>query len=284
MLEKVSILMFYQGVNRRKCHVEEARRIRLQCRDFLERKRRNQFASKLEHYRSDLAAQIRRDNHKKQYYLGLNTFIAMSAGLPRALLTTLRSVFDWSTYNGEDPLRSGIISIEAQYRGVREASHWYFNNMRKAGDDGFVVQTATERLGELFRTSRFADRPAECSLNSFSVARNELSEEARRILDSCENRSFLIRISGGQYYKNSKKLHFKYQLHPMLCPRWQLPVGRRGALPLAGDWANAIFESEQQSQFDEILSSFNRRLTYPPVKEQREGPSTSTTPEQQPLF
>lgn len=284
MLEKVNLLMLYQALVRRRGHLKEARHIQMQCRNFLKNKEGNQFGSALEHYGSDLAAQLRRENGKKHYYLGLNTFIAMSAGLPRALLTTLRSVFDWSTYNGEDPLRSGFISIDAQYRGVRDASEWFFNSMRKAGDDGFLVQTTVERLAELFRINRFADRPAECSLNSFSVAQHELSKESRRILTYSENRSFLIRISGGQFHKNSKQVHLKYQIHPMLCPRWQLPIGRRGALSLSGERANAIFENERYKDFEEILKAFRRRRTFPQVGEQAEDSSTSAAPQQQRLF
>ncbi len=74
----------------------------------------------------------------------------MSAGLPRSLLTILRSVFEWSLFNGEDPLRTGRISAEAQYRGVRDASDWFYENMRKAGEDGIAIQTAIDRLARLF--------------------------------------------------------------------------------------------------------------------------------------
>ena len=186
----------------------------------------------------------------------------MSGGLPRVLLTTLRSIFDWSTYNGEDPLQSRRISIDAQYRGVTEASEWFFDNMRKAGNDGFLIQSATDRLAQIFRTNRFSDRPTECSLNSFSVAEHELSEEARRILKLAENRSFLIRIASGQKHKNSKQVHMKFQLHPMLCPLWQLPLGRRGALPLSPDLANSIFDFNSKEIFQNNLKTFSNRLTF----------------------
>ena len=284
MLEKVNLLMLYQGLFRHRRHVDAARHIQLQCLDFLENKERNHFRSVLDHYKSDLTAQLRRVYRRKHYYLGLNTFIDMSAGLPRALLTTLRSVFDWSIYNGEDPLRSGNISLEAQYRGVRDASEWFFNSMRKAGEDGILIQTAIERLAELFRINRFADRPAECSLNSFSVAEHELSKEARHILTLSENRSFVNRISGGQFHKNSKKVHQKYQIHPMLYPRWQLPIGRRGALSLSRDLAHSIFEIERYEEFEQNRKRFRTRLTFSPVPEQTEDHSTLVTPQQQRLF
>ena len=263
ILEKVNLLMLYRELVSSRDPVSAARLIRTQCNGFMETgDRKKGFGSILDHYSSDLAAQLRRENGAKHFYLGLDNFIAMSAGLPRALLTTLRSIFDWSTYNEEDPLRSGYISIDAQYRGVIEASDWFFNNMRKAAHDGLLIQSATDRLAQIFRTNRFADRPTECSLNSFSVAEHELSEEAGRILGLAESRSFLNRVVGGQKHRNSKQVHIKFQLHPMLCPRWQLPLGRRGALPLSPSFANSIFEFDREGEFQAHLTKFRARMTF----------------------
>ena len=263
ILEKVNLLLLYRALVRHRDHLAEANRIRSQCRDFVEgRNNKAGYASVVSHFRSDLVAQLRRENHEKQYYLGLRDFVAMSGGLPRALLTILRSIFDWSTYNGEEPLRTGRISVDAQYRGVADASEWFFDNMRTAGRDGTLIQSATDRLAQLFRTSRFADRPAECSLNSFSVAEHELSDETRRVLKLAESRSFVNRIRQGQKYKNSKQVQMKFQIHPMLCPRWQLPIGRRGALPLSVTLAESIFDFAKEKEFGFELSGFRRRLTF----------------------
>ena len=263
ILEKVNILSLYRVLSRRPDHLTEAKRIRSQCRDFLEgRADKSGYGSVVSHFRSDLVAQLRRENHEKQYYLGLSQFVAMSGGLPRALLTILRTIFDWSAYNGEDPLRTGRISIDAQYRGVGDASEWFFNNMRTAGRDGILIQSATDRLAQLFRTSRFADRPAECSLNSFSVAEHGMSDEAQRVLKLAESRSFLNRIHQGQKYKNSTQVQMKFQIHPMLCPRWQLPIGRRGALPLSVRLADSIFDFKKEEEFGVELAGFRRRLTF----------------------
>lgn len=263
ILEKVNLLMLYRALARKGDLIPLASDIAQRCASFLNGNApKGGYAGIVGHYRGDLAAQLRRENGAKQLYLGLDNFIAMSAGLPRALLTTLRSIFDWSTYNEEDPLRTGHISIDAQYRGVNEASEWFFNNMRKAGTDGLLIQSATDRLARLFRESRFSDRPAECSLNTFSVAEHELSSEARRVLYLAESRSFVNRIAGGQKYKNSKQIHLKFQIHPMLCPRWQLPLGRRGALALSAETANAIFEPGREADFLSYLNEFRARLTF----------------------
>ena len=263
ILEKVNILLLYRKLTYIHNPVCIAQEIKTQCESFIKTENiKCAYGSVLDHFISDLAAQLRRENRARHLYLGLDNFIIMSGGLPRVLLTTLRSIFDWSTYNGEDPLQSRRISIDAQYRGVTEASEWFFDNMRKAGNDGFLIQSATDRLAQIFRTNRFSDRPTECSLNSFSVAEHELSEEARRILKLAENRSFLIRIASGQKHKNSKQVHMKFQLHPMLCPLWQLPLGRRGALPLSPDLANSIFDFNSKEIFQNNLKTFSNRLTF----------------------
>ena len=186
----------------------------------------------------------------------------MSGGLPRALLTTLRNVFDWAIYNGEDPMTRGGISIEAQRRGVNKASDWFFNNIRTAGADGVLIQSATDRLAQIFRTNRFADRPVECSLNSFSVAEHKLDDETRRILRLCENRSLLNRVVGGQKHRNTERVEMKFQLHPMLCPRWQLQLARRGALPLTPEETQTIFDFGREDDFQEFLRSFRLARTF----------------------
>ena len=161
------------------------------------------------------------------------------------------------------------ISIDSQYRGVLEATDWFFSSMRKSGREGATIQVATDRLAQIFRESRFSDLPIECSLNSFSVSLHQLSEEAKHVLDLCEQRSFVNEVSGGQKHRNTKEVQFKYQLHPMLCPRWQLPIGRRGAMVLTTEFANAVFEPGGQVEFEAQLKRFrsSRRFSLKP----REG-------------
>ena len=266
LLEKVNILLLYGALRIRRDAVQEAKQIALECDEFLfghgRVRMRNRVKRVLGHYQSDLIAQLRRENRAKHLYLGLDNFIAMSGGLPRALLTTLRNVFDWSSYNGEDPLARGGISIEAQRRGVNKSSDWFFNNIRTAGADGVLIQSATDRLAQIFKTNRFADRPVECSLNSFSIAEHNLNDDTRRILRLCENRSLLNRVIGGQKHRNTERIEMKFQLHPMLCPRWQLPLGRRGALALSPQAADIIFDVDRDEEFEEFLRDFRVSRTF----------------------
>ena len=273
MVEKAAILAFYRRLRYGDEPSALAEDVRQQAVQFVSGDSKgaqaNRVRSIIEHYRTDLAAQLCRENRSRHYYLGLKTFITMSGGLPRVLLTIMRSVFEWANYNGEDPMQQDGISIDSQYRGVLEATDWFFSSMRKSGREGATIQVATDRLAQIFRESRFSDLPIECSLNSFSVSLDQLSEEARHVLDLCEQRSFINEVSGGQKHRNTKEVQLKYQLHPMLCPRWQLPIGRRGAMVLSAEFANSVFEPEGQDEFATQLKRFrsSRRFSLKP----REG-------------
>ena len=264
LLEKLNLLLLFQDMFKGENPITASAEIKKMCSHFIEEQNsKGRYGGTLDHYKSDLIAQLRRENDGKQYYLGLDTFIVMSAGLPRALLTILRSVFEWSFFNGEDPLQTYRVSLSAQQRGVKDASDWFYENMRKAGDDGIAILTAIDRLAQLFRVNRFADKPVECSLIAFSVAEEDASTEALRILRLCESRSFLNRITGGQRDRNSERVTMKFQLSNMLSPRWDLPLGRRGTTALDADQFNAIFDVSKRSQFDEVLSDWRERMTAP---------------------
>lgn len=217
----------------------------------------------LDHFSNDLGAQLARDCKQKATYAGIDNFIEMSEGLPRTLITILKNTYDWSVFNGENPFQRGRISLASQRKGVSEASDWFFQSMRKAGRDGIIVQKAVERLAEICRVNRFSDKPVECSLITFSIPESALSDEARHTIQIATSRSFLIAIAGGQKAKNSKEVESKYQLNKMLCPRWDLPIGRRGTLPLSVELANAIFEFGQNDKFREFLAAFQARVTAP---------------------
>lgn len=264
ILEKLNILLLYERLYRNKPLATAAEEIRTQCSTFLEKpKAAITYGRKLEHYKGDLLAQLRRENDVKQAYLGLDSFITMSAGLPRALLTILRSIFDWSLFNGEDPLRTHRVSISAQQQGAKAASDWFYENMRKAGEDGRAIQIAVDRLARLFRTNRFADKPIESSLIAFAVAEQEAQSEATRILGLAESRSFIIRIRGGQRDKNSIQITSKFQLSNMLAPRWDLPLARRGTIQLSPTEFEAVFDPTKKAEFEDLLTQHERKMAAP---------------------
>ncbi|MET3518855.1 ORC-CDC6 family AAA ATPase [Mesorhizobium abyssinicae] len=264
ILEKLNILFFMQEWAKGRDLKAAVARISSEMNAFLNGdKAGDRYKQALGHYSGDLSAQLLRDARRPQYYGGIDNFIRMSAGIPRALLTILRSVFEWSSFADEHPFEGGLISLRSQQKGVLDASDWYFSNMRKAGPDGVVIQAAVERLANIFRINRFADKPVEISLCSFSVSEREVSEEARRVLGLAEARAFVHRIPGGQKERNSEDVTAKFQLSPMLAPRWDLPLSRRGVVTFSADQFNAIFDASRDDEYQLLLSEWRSKVNAP---------------------
>ncbi|MCC7210309.1 MAG: hypothetical protein E3K40_15035 [Candidatus Brocadia sp.] len=264
LLEKVNIFLLYRAWDKGKDLFVESEKINLACSRYVqEPNSATQHGDILEHFRDDLMAQLLRESDMKQRYLGFETFVNMSNGLPRNLLIILKHIFNWALFNGEKPIETGVISIKSQQAGVREASEWFFKDARVAGHDGGLIRDSVSRLAELFREIRYSDKPTECSLCTFSADMTRASEEAQRIVDMAEKWSLLISISSGQKDRNSKRVDAKYQLNPMLAPRWDLPVSRRGTLALNPEEVNAIFDKTYRDKFETVLSTRVSRMMAP---------------------
>jgi hypothetical protein len=274
LLEKLNVLIFYQDWHAGRELLASAQWIRdasnaLVLRD--ESTRRYQLA--WNHFQDDLFAQLLRETGQKQRYLGVGSFISMSSGLPRNLLVILKHVHKWATFNGERPFGGNAISRESQQLGVLEASSWFFEDARVVGELGGDVQAAVGRLAEFFRALRFADKPVESSLGTFSTDMSAVSERAARTITTAEQWSLIIKVPGGQRDRNSRRIDQKYQLNPMLCPRWDLPLSRRGAVPLPAREVNAIFDNDASAAFGEVLAERLSRMNAPFAGSGRPGGS-----------
>jgi hypothetical protein len=166
-------------------------------------------------------AQLFRDTDQKQRYVGLQTLIDVSSGLPRNLLILLKRTYAWAVFNGEKPFRGTPISIRSQQTGVLEASEWFFRDAQMIGRDGQHAMDAINRLGTLFRGIRFSDKPSECSCSTFSSDIAKCTNLTRYYLDLCVKWSLLLHV-GKQRDRNSERIDEKYQLNRMLAPRWDV--------------------------------------------------------------
>jgi len=266
LLEKVNIFLFYKEWSDRNNLREAAETIARDCQQFLHSKvaRKTRYSRALEHFKVDLVAQLLRECDKPQRYLGIDTFIDMSVGLPRNLLILLKSIFAWAVYKGETPFTDPHtpISAKAQQAGVAEAADWFFGDARMLGASGRLVEDSIKRLGTMFRTVRFADKPSECSCTSFSCDLSRVTDEARRIVDVAQKWSLLIAVSDRRD-RGSERIDDQFQLNPMLAPRWDLAVYRRGVLSLTPDECNAVFDEAKQSDFDRALKARESRMNAP---------------------
>lgn len=263
LLEKLNTFLIFNAWAKGLNLVQAATSVRSDCEAFISSKSAGRYRQKLEHYKSDLIAQMFRAASFRYNYGGLDEFTRMSEGQPRALITLLKQTFDWASFQGERPFESGSISLDAESKGALAAADWFYNNMRKAGGDGQAILIAVDRLAELFRINRFADNPIECSLIGFSVSARVGSETSQRNLRLALDHSFLVEILGGQSERNSEQVTGKFQLNRMLVPKWGLATGRRGIKPLSEVEMNAIFDPEMVEAFESVKADWASRMNAP---------------------
>lgn len=267
LLEKINTFILYRawfnGANLiDAAHEMNDNKITPDTNDVVRPNRQQQ--SVLQHFSTDLQAQLSRDANLPIYYAGIGEFIAMSDGLPRNLLVILKNIWRWARFFGEDPFRIGHeIPLECQRRGVLETADWFFEDSKPIGVRGEFVQNAVARLGEFFRHLRFSRKPSESSLASFSTDLSKCSIQAREIVHLAERSALLIEVDRGQRERNSGMAEPKFHLNRLLSPRWDLPVARRGAVRLSSDEVNAIFDPDMANQFESILNVRLARMNPP---------------------
>jgi hypothetical protein len=262
LLEKANIFHLYRDWADGKNIADSAKEIADECRRFREGERGRNYGSVMSHFKADLLAQLRRDYRQSQRYEGLSTFIDMTLGSPKNLLMLLKNIFDWAVFNGERPFEAKPISRSAQAAGLNKTVDWFYENTRIPGEEGILVQSAIDRFGNFLRSFRFSDKPSECSCIAFSVYLAETHEDTKRILDLAVQWSLLLAV-GSQKDRNSSRVDAKYQLNPMLSPRWDLPIYRRGVLALQPEEVDALFNPSPPIDGVQRLDERVKRLNAP---------------------
>ena len=213
-----------------------------------------QYTASLDHFSSDLLAQMYREARQRPPYAGLNTLVELSQGIPRNLLGILAHIYRRALFAGEHPFAGGKISITSQTEGVIEGAKSFWDDAQPDADAS-DVRDSVEGLALLFRSIRFSDAPSECDLCTFSVVFDKLTERSRRVLRTAENWSHLIRIETGAKNKNRRSIDAKFQFAPMLAPLWGLSHHRRGAIELRAELANAIFDPAERERLVQLVQS-----------------------------
>ena len=83
------------------------------------------------------------------------------------------------------------------------------------------------------------------------------------MIDLAQQWSLLLQITSGQRDKNTRRRKAKYQINSMLCPIWDLPIARRGAISLTPEEVDAVFDPSHTSQFDAVLRRRVSRMMAP---------------------
>jgi hypothetical protein len=252
VIERLNIHMLYQEWGSSKKLIDVAGKIAQQAQAFIRGEKEIKYGVSLKHWKSDMLAHVYRDMQRPLSYVGLETLIRLSYGLPRHLLILLKHVYSWSVFRAENPFRGGIISLDSQRLGITDASEWFFQDARMAGPDGSRIQSAVSRIAELMRAIRYSDKPSEVSLCAFSVPTDEVRGETLEVLSMCEKWSLINSIEGGRPEKNSYRVVEKYQLNPLLAPRWGLAIARRGDIALTAADADTIVSGSREA-FGELV-------------------------------
>lgn len=247
IVEKAAVFMLYRKWPKEASELLNlAKSIAEHAKSYRDGDRNGEMAKVLSYFRSDLIAQFYRDCKQRVPFSGLKALTELSQGIPRNFLTTLKYIYRRSYFNNEAPFDGGTISIDAQSRGVRDSAAWFWEDAQPDGD-GEDVRESIEALALLFRSIRFSDRPAECDLCTFSVDVESLTSRSQKILRLGENWSYLIRAREGAKNKNDRGVSQKFQLGPMLAPKWDLSEHKRGNIELRADLANAIFDRDHRN-------------------------------------
>lgn len=277
LIEKLNILHLYKSWGNSQQVLETAALIQNDAKLLIQRARPSKdYSQTFEHFDSDLLAQLFRDYSRKIPYAGLDTLIHLSQGVPRNLLGILKQIYRRSLFAGEKPFAGGTVSLQSQTEGVMDSAVWFWDDAQP-DSYGTEVRDAVERLAILLRSIRYSDKPSECDLCAFSVDESKITEQARRTIERAENWSYLLKIRDGAKNKNTQSVDSKFQLSPMLAPKWGLSVHRRGTLEIRPDLANSIFDNMHSSNFEALLKTRISAMSAPSF-------SAKASSDQQALF
>jgi hypothetical protein len=242
ILEKANLLAFYKRLSPKVDPEALASEIAAEARALMDRHapKSGRYYESYSHFSSDLLAQLCRDYQQKPIYAGFGTLVRLSQGVPRNLLILLQNVYRESVFAGEKPFGDAQISLGAQIDGIEKASGWFWDDAQP-DQFGPQVRAVVELLGTLFRTVRYADNPSECDLCSFRVDVERLSDSERKLLEMAQNWSFIFRTDSPAGAKNDNRIVPRFQLNPMLAPRWGVSESRRGSIELSDALASAVF-------------------------------------------
>ncbi|WP_314138538.1 hypothetical protein [uncultured Plantibacter sp.] len=217
------------------------------------------------HRKSDAIAQIYSEAGRQTPYAGFAELVSLSGFLPRNLLMILKYVSHWAEFHGENVFRGSIqISERALSEGVLDASNWYLSDAKPLGTQGEECEIAIRRLGRYLHSIRYANKPNEIDVATFSTSLSQVSPDAHAVLERCVSHGLLIEIRGGRSARNHGARHRKFQLHPMLTPLWGLRPGRRGDATLDRGTVEAIFNPKVQDlAFQRVRETLDTSLNAP---------------------
>lgn len=198
-----------------------------------------------------------RSHNNMEQYLGLDNLLRATTGFPRHILTVLRNIYKTEVFEGRMPFLNDQVSLKSQKISLLEASNWFLNECACEGALGNKSSYFLRNVCELLRLEMYADKPVECSAQSFTVDISKLNDKSKEILRWAELTRVLIKGQDRQD-KNSQAMISKYHINSLLCPKWGLPLSRRGAISFTSSDFEYLLQPSLQDQFDEYKKRFEQ--------------------------
>lgn len=266
LLKKLNLIRFCKEFKNDENYLDIANNVRSQAKIYLENPKDDRvktYKESYSHYAKDLIAQLNKDSSKLMIYCGFDNFIDMSSGNPRNLLNILSSAYEFARFKKLDFINGAPLSIENQSKAVVNSAKFIFEQDSNFGRPSDLAKIAVRNIGDLLREARFALNIPESSPLTISFSDDDLTPNAKFVLQSALNYSFVFEIKSGRPDRNSMKISRKISLNPMLSPIWELPIGKRGDIGLSATLVNAIFDREKVKDFNPILKSYSTKWNQP---------------------
>lgn len=266
VVERACVALLYKRIKGKSTElVEEAMAIKEEARKYMmkDNKDSNEVAGYLSYFKKDIQDAIARDIHIPVPYYGLDNLIHLSCGTPRTLLRLLKYSFSKQFFNtGKMPFEKGrILTIESQQAGIESAYEWFFEENRIPNDDNKVVDVI-ERLGRFLQNARFSQLPPQCSIDIFSVQKEDMSSEAKKSLRLLTQYSFIVEHKDRRE-KNAESKIYTYKLNTILIPKWELALENRGNVELSRFDAEMIFNPSNATYFKSFLKRKMKLYNFP---------------------
>jgi|26BtaG_2_1085354.scaffolds.fasta_scaffold02627_4 hypothetical protein len=269
VVEKAAIHLFSQRWSRYKPTEEEVLKISDSIKTDLEKFKltgKGDIKTKLDKYRTNYVGTILREKHgsNSYQYVGLPNLLLITKGFPRHIITLLRHIYQYEVFAGRKPFDPNFkISVKSQILSLKEAADWFYNDSVSEGELGKDVSLFINKLCEIFRIEMYADKPVECSAISFSINMSQLNPDFVNIIKWAERIRVIISHDDKRQDKNSQNISEKYHLNGLLCPRWGLPISRRGSLSLTINNAELLIDSTKDELFNKFKNEFESSRNAP---------------------
>ncbi len=263
-LERTNVFLFYRNwkdgliddINSSILNIQKS------LQSFIKGEKDNNHYKVIDKFKKDIQDMLIFECGEKIIYPGIQSFIKMSAGIPRILLVILKHIYKWSYFNGENPFNGGIISLDAQQKGLKDAVEWFFEDARSVSNFSKDIRDGISRLGTFLKEIRYSNTPPECSLCAVSIDISEISIETYEYINLATQYSYLLKKSDRKD-KNSKRKDVIFQINGILAPKWDLPLYKRGELKLTNLEVDAIFNPSQTKYYKQVLKDRLNRYNAP---------------------